>query len=127
MAKELRKVLFVDDDEDIHMILKMCLKEIPQLEVRSAFSGSEALELAQASPPDLIILDVMMPKMDGPETLQALKKLPSLQAIPVVFLTAKAEKSELEGLLKCGAKEVLTKPFDIKTFPKQILDIWNRS
>lgn len=126
MGRELRKILFVDDDQDVHMIVKLCLREIPNLEFRSAFSGQEAISISQEFLPDLILLDVMMPKMDGIETLRALKQIPSLKNTAVVFLTAKAVRSEVENFLKYGVVEVITKPFDALTLSKEVLEIWNR-
>lgn len=125
MGKELRKILFVDDDEDIHMIVNICLREIPNVEVRSAFSGEEGIKCAQEFLPDLILLDVMMPNMDGVETLNFFRKIPALNKTPVIFFTAKAVKAELEAYLKYGVEDVITKPIDVQTFPQQILKIWN--
>jgi CheY-like chemotaxis protein len=125
MEKKLSKILFVDDDDDIHIIVKMCLKEIPGLVMESALSGEEALKLAMSFHPDLILLDVMMPRMDGIATLQAIKLIPSLANVPVVFLTAKAQKDEIEEYYKYGVLEVITKPFDPDTLAQVVSSIWN--
>lgn len=127
MKKELKKILFIDDDEDIHLIVNICLREIPNVEVRSAFSGEEGIKVAMEFHPDLILLDVMMPKMDGTATLQALKLLPSFVDTPVVFLTAKSQKNEVEEYLKCGVADVIIKPFDPMTLSKRVLQIWDRA
>lgn len=124
MKRELKKILFIDDDDDIHLIVNISLQEIPHIEIRSALSGEEGLKIAMDFHPDLILLDVMMPKMDGIATLQALKMLPSLAATPVVFLTAKSQKNEVEEYLKSEVVDVITKPFDPMTLPKRILEIW---
>ena len=74
----------------------------------------------------MILLDVMMPGMDGIETLRALKLIPSLSHIPVAFLTAKAQKKEIEDYLRLGACEVIVKPFDPLTFPSQLQSVWEK-
>lgn len=128
MTKELKKILFVDDDPDIHFIVKICLKEIPGVELRSATSGEEAIEIAMKFLPDLIILDVMMPKMDGIATLQAIRLLPSIAKTPVIFLTAKAQKNEVEDYFNYGILDVIIKPFDALSLAGKIQEIWsNRS
>ncbi len=106
------KVLVVDDEADIRRIAQLALTRIGGLEVVEARSGAEALEIARAAAPDVVLLDVMMPGMDGPETLQALRADATTAAIPVVFLTAKALETEQRRLLDLGAAGVLVKPFD---------------
>lgn len=127
MKKELTKILFIDDDQDIHTIVIFALKNMPQVEVLSAYSGKEGIKIAQSYLPDLILLDVMMPSMDGIETLQELKKIPDLERVPVVFLTAKVEKSEVESYLKYGVANVIIKPFNVNTLYDQLLAVWNQS
>lgn len=124
MEKALQKILFVDDDPDIHVIVKISLRAIPNLDLRSAYSGEEALKMIMDFHPDLILLDIMMPKMDGIATLQAIKLLPSFANIPIVFLTAKAQKSEVEEYFKYGIVDVIVKPFDPTTLPKIVQKIW---
>lgn len=126
MKKELKKILFIDDDEDIHLIVKICLREIPNVELRSAFSGEEGVNVVMDFHPDLVLLDVMMPKMDGISTLQTLKMLPSFGDTPVVFLTAKSQKNEIEEYLKYGVADVITKPFDPMTLSARVLQIWDK-
>lgn len=124
MSYQLQKILFVDDDEDIHLIVKICLQDIPNLELRSCFSGEEAIKTALNFHPDLILLDVMMPGMDGISTLKAMRLIPSLTKTPVIFLTAKAQKNEIEEYLKYGIADVIVKPFEITTLVKDIEKIW---
>lgn len=126
MNQPLKKILFVDDDEDIHMIVNISLRDIPQAELRCVLSGEEAIKIAMEFLPDLILLDVMMPNMDGISTLKALRLLPSLAHTPVIFVTAKAQKSEVEEYLKLGILDVIVKPFDPSNFPNKVLEIWNR-
>jgi two-component system OmpR family response regulator len=126
MDTALKKILFVDDDEDVHMIIEFCLREIPNVEIRSALSGEEAIGIAISFQPDLILLDVMMPKMDGIATLEALKLLPNSAKTPVVFITAKAQKSEIDGYIKYGVVDVIVKPFDAATLAETVQNIWKK-
>ena len=127
MKKELKKILFIDDDEDIHLIVKISLRDIPNVEIRSAFSGEEGIKIAMDFHPDLVLLDVMMPKLDGIATLQTLKLLPSFGNTPVVFFTAKSHKNEIEEYFKYGVVDIIIKPFDPITLSQRILQIWEQS
>jgi len=126
MTKTLDKILYVEDDPDIQAIDVMVLDAISGFTLEPCSSGSEALSKAIAFNPDLILLDVMMPGMDGPETLHALRKLPELSATPVVFMTAKVQPQEVQGYLALGAVGVIAKPFDPMTLADQLRDIWTR-
>ena len=114
------KVLVVDDEADIRRIARLGLSRLGGCDVVEASSGSEALEQARRSRPDVILLDVMMPGQDGPATLKALRADPETEAVPVVFLTAKAMPSEVARLTALGAAGVLTKPFDPRTLAEQV-------
>ena len=114
------KILMVDDEPDIRRIGQMSLKAVGKWAVVLASSGAEALELAEAEKPDAILLDVMMPGMDGPETLNQLRARPSTASIPVIFMTAKVQKHEVERYLSLGAAGVINKPFDPMTLPDQV-------
>jgi two-component system, OmpR family, alkaline phosphatase synthesis response regulator PhoP len=107
-----RKILIIDDEEAIRDVVKVTLELLSGWTALTAGSGSEGLELAAAETPDAILLDAMMPDMDGPHTLAALQSNPVTQAIPVLFLTAKMMVSDLQQLRSLGAKAVITKPFD---------------
>lgn len=120
----LKKILFVDDDKDILTIVKFCVEERKDLEAFFVYSGEEAVRQALILKPDLIVLDVMMPRMDGVATLKALRMLPGLNETPVIFLTAKAQKSEIEEYKKLGIIDVITKPFDPLTVIDQVETIW---
>lgn len=106
------RVLHVDDEPDIREIVQFSLNLDPEMEARSCVSGREALEVLRTWTPDVILLDVMMPIMDGPATLGHLKENAQTAAIPVVFMTAKIQSGELERLLAMGAVDVIPKPFD---------------
>jgi two-component system, OmpR family, response regulator len=109
------KVLIIDDDDDLRLIARLSLARVGGMTVAEAASGAAGLESARVDRPDVILLDVMMPGMDGAATLAALRQDPATAAIPVVFLTAKAMRGEVERLRALGAAGVLTKPFDPRT------------
>ena len=126
MARDLKKILYVEDEEDIRMVGEMSLADVGGFEVRSFASGAEAIAAAAQFVPDLIVLDVMMPGMDGPSALKALRALPGYAAVPAVFMTAKIMASEVAELKAAGAIEVVPKPFDPMTLPDEIRAIWSR-
>lgn len=119
----IRTVLLVDDEPDIRTIGAMSLSRVGKLEVRTASSGAEALRLANESVPDLVLLDVMMPEMDGPATLTALRQQASTAHTPVIFMTAKVLRDEIDRWLSLGAIGVIRKPFDPMTLPTDIKTI----
>lgn len=121
---ELKRVMCVEDDADIRMVLEFSLARLGGYEVCVCASGQEALERATAFAPGLVLLDVMMPGMTGPQTLERLRELPVMQGVPVVFLTAKAMHRDMEDILQHGATGVIVKPFDPVTLPKDILVYW---
>ena len=102
----------------------MSLEEIGQLEVESCASGQDALDRVAAFAPDMVLLDAMMPEMDGPEVLKQLRARDDTNHIPIVFMTAKVQASEIEGYKFLGALEVISKPFDPMTLHQQLKDIW---
>lgn len=120
MAIEIRKVLLVDDDEDIRVIGEMALREVGGLEVVMASGGEEALQLVGPERPDVILLDVMMPRMDGPTTFKRLQHDEATAEIPVVFVTAKVQRQEIQRYLDLGAIGVIGKPFDPMTLADEL-------
>jgi len=116
---ETLKILYVDDEDDIREIAVMSLELDPEVSVRACASGSEALTTAAQWLPDLVLLDVMMPGMDGPETLERLRQAPETSAIPVVFVTARTQPEDLERFMGLGAAGVISKPFDPMTLGEQ--------
>jgi two-component system OmpR family response regulator len=120
---DLKKVLLVDDEPDILRLAQLALTTLDGLTTCLARSGPEALELAVAEHPDLVLLDVMMPGMDGLATLARLRDHPATAAIPVVLLTARVQEHEVAGYLERGAAGVIRKPFDPTTLGGQILRI----
>jgi CheY-like chemotaxis protein len=106
------RILYVDDEADIRDIAAMSLELDPDFEVRTASSGVEALPVAAEWKPHLILLDVMMPVMDGPTTFAHLREQPETAGIPVVFITARTQAQEVDGFKALGAQGVIAKPFD---------------
>ena len=116
-------VLYVDDEPDIREIADMALSLDPNFEVRTAAGGIEALALIREWSPGLILLDVMMPGMDGPEVLARLRAEPATAAIPVVFVTARAQRNEIQTFQTLDAIGVIAKPFDPMTLAGQVMDL----
>lgn len=121
------RILIVDDEPDIRRIASLALRKLGGHELIEAENGMEALKLAAEHRPDCILLDVMMPLMDGPTTLAALKQNAETSSIPVIFLTAKAIASEVERFKRLGAVTALTKPFDPMTLDRDVKAALGRS
>jgi two-component system OmpR family response regulator len=124
---ELKLVLYVEDDPDIQMVAQMALELVGGLTLRSCSSGREAIAAAPAFRPDLILLDVMMPDMDGPATLAELRKLPATASTPVVFMTAKVQAAEVAYYKTLGALGVIAKPFDPMLLAQQVRQFWSEA
>ena len=122
--RPLQRILYVDDEPDIRKVAKIALELVGKLTLCLCGSGEEALAQAEGFKPDLILLDVMMPGMDGPATLAALRGIESLAATPVVFLTAKAQATEVQRYRELGAVDVITKPFQPMQLPERLRAIW---
>jgi CheY-like chemotaxis protein len=116
----IRKVLLVDDDPDIRALGEICLRKVGGWEVVLADSGGECLRQAVQEQSDVILLDVMMPGVDGPATLSALREDGATASIPVLFLTARVRRHEVEAYEALGVAAVIAKPFDPMTLPDQI-------
>jgi len=126
MTEELKRVLYVEDEPDIQKVAKLALETVGNLEVLICSSGAEAIEKAAPYEPDLLLLDVMMPGMDGPATLAALRAIDSLTDVPAVFLTAKVMPSEMQEFKEMGAIDVIAKPFDPMTLAEQVRAAWEK-
>lgn len=122
---EIKKVLLVDDDQNIRRICQVTLKSVGKWDVVLAESGYEGLELARKETPDVILLDVMMPGMDGPTTLLKLREDDQLKHIPVILMTAKVQPQEVEKYTRLGASGVISKPFDPLILPNEIKKLVN--
>lgn len=120
----LNRILLVEDEEDIRAVAEVALEVVGGFNLKTCGSGQEALDSIPEFAPQLIILDVMMPGMDGPETLRALRKLPGYADTPAVFMTAKVQSEEVESYLAAGAVSVIPKPFDPMALSDRVLEIW---
>ena len=114
------KLLYIDDDDDIREIAELSLAIDPEYRIWTAASGREGLDVAAAIRPDVILLDVMMPEMDGPETFAALAREEDLRAIPVIFITARTQSHQVAELQALGAAGVIEKPFDPLSLAEQV-------
>jgi two-component system, OmpR family, alkaline phosphatase synthesis response regulator PhoP len=115
-----RRILIIDDEYDIRAVAELALKTVGGWQVFSADSGSEGLRLATLEQPDAILLDVMMPDMDGIATYQALQANPSTQSIPVLLMTAKAQLADKRRFAELGVAGIITKPFKAMKLPSQV-------
>jgi two-component system, OmpR family, alkaline phosphatase synthesis response regulator PhoP len=115
-----RRILLIEDEDDIREIATLSLESIGGWIAISASSGKEGIIKAQSEKPDAILLDVMMPDMDGPATLQALRNAPETKDIPVIFMTAKVQAPERRKLEDLGAQGLIPKPFDPTRLSKDI-------
>lgn len=122
---QLERILCIEDDPDIRTIACFSLEKIGGFTVTTAESGEATMTKIPRFNPQLILLDVMMPGMDGPETLKALRGLSGFADTPVVFMAAKVQPSEVEQFKAMGAMDVVAKPFDPVTLPERIRDLWS--
>ena len=122
----LKRILMIEDEPDIQAVAQLALEALGGFQVRICGTGREGVQAAVAFAPDLILLDVMMPGMDGPSTLQALRNLPQIITTPVVFMTAKVQPQEIAEYRALGVLDVIAKPFDPMTLAETILTIWER-
>ncbi|HKE00401.1 MAG TPA: response regulator [Planctomycetota bacterium] len=120
------RILVCDDDDDVRAVLALSLEAVGGFRVVQARSGKEALALYPSSTPDLVVLDVMMPDLDGPSTLERLRRLPGGRRARVVFLSARSEPAEVARLQRLGVDDVLEKPFDPMTLPDRLRAILER-
>ena len=121
---DLKTVLYVDDEPDIREVVQMSLSLVDGLDVQICESGERALQLLPKLKPNLVLLDVMMPGMDGPSTLLKMRNNPELAKIPVVFMTAKAMPQEVARFRELGAVSVIAKPFDPIQLGNQVIAVW---
>lgn len=115
-----RRLLCIEDDPDIRLILQLALETVGGYQLQLCASGPEALAAFPDFRPDVILLDVMLPGMDGPAVLKELRKLMGAAAVPVIFLTAKVQPAEIEQFKSLGALGVIAKPFDPMSLAQQI-------
>ncbi len=113
----MKRILVVDDEDDIREVAAMSLEMVGGWRVLTANSGAEGITKAEAEQPDAILLDVMMPDMDGPTTFRKMRENPATQNIPVILLTAKIQAVDKQALEELGVTAILAKPFDPMTLP----------
>ena len=123
---DLKRILHVEDDLSIQAVAKVALEVVGGFQVLSCCSGQEALDQVQGFAPDFILLDVMMPGMDGPQTLERLRGLIDIGEVPVAFMTAKVQPSEVAHYRSLGARDVIVKPFDPMQLAAQVRLIWSQ-
>ena len=124
---DLRRIAYVEDEPDIRTITLMALNQLGGFEVDVSCDGNEALERIPAYGPDLVLMDVMMPGLTGPDVLRKLTGRPDFHGIPTIFMTAKAQTHEVAQYFDIGAAGVIPKPFDPMTLCDQIRQIWTES
>jgi two-component system, OmpR family, response regulator len=124
-VRDFQSVLYVDDDSDICSVVQATLRLVPGLDVQTADSGERAIDLAYELRPDLVLMDVMMPGLDGPSTFKRMRESALLTKIPVIFMTAKVLPAEIAQLLQLGAIGVIVKPFDPLKLYGELFSLWN--
>lgn len=122
---ELKKILYAEDEVDVQTVVELTIQTMSDYQIKICNNGKELLDLVDEYNPDLILLDVMMPEMDGPTTFKNLQENPKTKNIPIIFMTAKAQVHEVEKFKETGALGVITKPFDPMTLCDEIQEIWN--
>jgi len=124
--RALNRICYVEDDEDIQRIVRMSLERIGKMAVSVVSDPTKAIEAIAAFKPDLVMLDWMMPAMDGPTLFKQMKTRPETSGLPVVFITAKAAQRDLDELMALGAAGTISKPFSPKDLPDQLRAIWTK-
>jgi CheY-like chemotaxis protein len=122
--RALQRICYVEDDEDIQRIVRMSLERLGKMTVEIVTDPLRAIEVIKSFRPDLVMLDWMMPGMDGPTLFRKMKQLPETAALPVVFITAKATQRDIDELAALGAAGTISKPFSPKDLPDQLRGIW---
>jgi CheY-like chemotaxis protein len=125
--RQLKKIMYAEDEPDVQMVVELTVQTMSDYEIKICENGRVLLENIQEYEPDLVLLDVMMPEMDGPTTLKNLKQSDATKNLPVIFMTAKAQVHEIEALKSSGVVGVITKPFDPVTLCDEIEQIWKEN
>jgi two-component system OmpR family response regulator len=122
--RPLNRICYVEDDEDIQRIVRMSLERVGKMTVAVVSDPTQAIATIAEFRPDLVMLDWMMPVMDGPTLFRQMKQRPETSSLPVVFITAKASQRDLDELKALGAAGAISKPFSPKDLPEQLRAIW---
>ena len=123
--RELTKILYVEDEPDIAQVARLALETVGGFTIESCENGQVALDKGPAFKPDLVLMDVMMPEMDGPTALKEMQNMPEMKDVPVIFMTAKVQPVEIAEYKALGAVDVIPKPFDPMTLAEQVRQIWS--
>lgn len=121
---KLKRILYAEDEPDVQTVVELTIQSMSNYDIKICNNGKELLETVEDYNPDLILLDVMMPEMDGPTTFKNLQENDKVKNIPVIFMTAKAQTHEVENFKNSGIIGVITKPFDPLQLCADIEDIW---
>jgi CheY-like chemotaxis protein len=127
MARRLSRILLVEDDADILRVAALALRRLGGFQVEACASGQEALAVARAFRPDVVLLDVMMAAMDGPAVLKALRDFPETKTTPVIFLTARVQPRDIAAYRAMGCVDVIVKPFVPSALPHLVRGAWSRA
>lgn len=127
MDMQLKKIMYVEDEPDIRDIAKLVLESVGGFDVLVVDGGHNALSEIKAFQPDMVLLDAMMPDMDGPTTYQEIRKLDAFKDVPIAFLTAKLLEKDIAAFLDLGAVGVIAKPFDPMTLSEQVKELWQKA
>lgn len=120
----LKKILYAEDELDVQTVVELTVQAMSDYEIKICENGKKLLECVEEYEPDLVLLDVMMPEMDGPTTFKNLQTNEKTKNIPVIFMTAKAQVQEVSDMLKSGVIGIITKPFDPLELCNDIKKIW---
>jgi len=124
--RPLNRICYVEDDEDIQRIVRMSLERVGKMTVAVVSDPTQAIQTITDFRPDMVILDWMMPVMDGPTLYRQMKMRPEMKGLPVVFITAKASQRDLDELKSLGCAGTISKPFSPKDLPDQLRAIWSK-
>lgn len=124
MIRNLKRIAYVEDEPDIRAVAELALTVVGGFELNVSEDARQAIRNIPVFAPDLILLDVMMPGMTGPELLVQIRKIPAVSDTPVIFMTAKALKHEVDHYRDLGAVGVIPKPFDPMNLPTQVQELW---
>ena len=124
-TQPLSRIVYVEDDEDIQRIVRLSLEKVGKFTVQIVGDPKQAIEAILEFKPDLVMLDWMMPGMDGPTLFRKMRETPEVRDLPVVFITAKASSAEMDELRAMGAAGAISKPFSPKDLPDQLRSIWS--
>lgn len=122
----LKKILYVDDDQGLHALVGLALRQLGGITIQAVDSGIKALEVAAIFKPDLILLDVVMPGMDGLETFEELRKIPCTRETPIVFFTGHTRSADLRRYSQYKPLGVIAKPFVPLELPIELLNLWRQ-